>query len=253
MNNSVQIAVDLLSTLLTGGFLLFFIETMHIESDVKQRFKSFMNPFYHRLSKMTVFVGYMRYSIIFPQNRLFDNLKKDLEFISKAGIVSSTSGRDIPYMNSKELESLCEAFNNIWYQFDRYPELRRDIVLEDGVGLDTAAAALCDVYPKYINKKVDIDTLQDATGAFYVDYWQPVEHCTSNYESWESKSKITRILIFCSLGTSLLSLIVIMLWVECICIAIPCIFAILSSTLFGVCVGMMARLVSLSNRLFRAA
>ena len=253
MNNSVQIAVDLLSTLLTGGFLLFFIETMHIESDVKQRFKSFMNPFYHRLSKMTVFVGYMRYSIIFPQNRLFDNLKKDLEFISKAGIVSSTSGRDIPYMNSKELESLCEAFNNIWYQFDRYPELRRDIVLEDGVGLDTAAAALCDVYPKYINKKVDIDTLQDATGAFYVDYWQPVEHCTSNYESWESKSKKTRILIFCSLGTSLLSLIVIMLWVECICIAIPCIFAILSSTLFGVCVGMMARLVSLSNRLFRAA
>ena len=252
MNGSVQIAVDLLSTLLTGGFLLFFIETMHIESDVKQRFKSIMSPFYHKLSEMTVFVDYMRYSIIFPHNRLFDNLKNDIEFISKAGIVPRTSGRDIPYMNSKELESLCETFNNIWYQLDRYPELRRDIVVEDGVGLDTAAAALCDVYPKYINKKIDIDTLQDATGAFYVDYWQPVEHCTSNYEYWESESKITRILIFCALGISLLSLIIIMLWTECIYNAIPCIFAILSSTVFGVCIGMMARLVSLSNRLFRA-
>ena len=46
MNNTTQIAVDLLSALLTGGFLLFFIETMHIESDVIQRFKSIMNPFF---------------------------------------------------------------------------------------------------------------------------------------------------------------------------------------------------------------
>ncbi len=48
MSDSVQIAVDILSALLAGGFLLFFIETMHIESDVKQRFKSIMNPFYHK-------------------------------------------------------------------------------------------------------------------------------------------------------------------------------------------------------------
>ena len=44
MNSSVQIAVDILTALLTGGFLLFFIETMHIESDVKQRYKAIMNP-----------------------------------------------------------------------------------------------------------------------------------------------------------------------------------------------------------------
>ena len=42
MSSSVQIAVDILSALLTGGFLLFFIETMHIESDVKQRYKAIM-------------------------------------------------------------------------------------------------------------------------------------------------------------------------------------------------------------------
>ena len=42
MSSSVQIAVDILAALLTGRFLLFFIETMHIESDVKQRFKAIM-------------------------------------------------------------------------------------------------------------------------------------------------------------------------------------------------------------------
>ena len=67
MNSSIQIAVDILSALLTGGFLLFFIETMHIESDVKQRYKGIMNPFYHKLSKLTVFVGYLRSAIKFPE------------------------------------------------------------------------------------------------------------------------------------------------------------------------------------------
>lgn len=251
MNNSTQIAVDILSALLTGGFLLFFIETMHIESDVKQRFKSIMNPFYHKLSKMTVFVGHIRYALMLPKNRLGDDFKKEIDFISKAGLVPMTSGRDIPYMSGTELNKLCETFNNVWYQLDRYPELRRNITIDKGISLHFAIDALGDVYEKYREKRIDIDILQEVSGAFYTDYWQPVEHCTSNYEYWETKSKVTRILIFCALGLSLFSLIFIMLWAECIRIEIPCILAIISSATFGVCVGMMARLLALSNKLFR--
>lgn len=252
MNSSIQIAVDILSALLTGGFLLFFIETMHIESDVKQRFKSIMNPFYHKLSKMSVFVGHMQYAIRFPKDRLGEDLKKNIEYISKAGIVPMTSGRDISYMRGEELEKLCETFNNIWYHLDRYPALRRSIEIDDGGGLDTATEALIEVYPKYKNKRIDVDALRDATGAFYNEYWEPVAHCTPNYEYWKSRAKATRILVFCALGISLLSLIFIMLWAECICVEIPCIFAIISSVVFATCVGMMAHLISLSNRLFRA-
>lgn len=251
MNNTTQIAVDLLSALLTGGFLLFFIETMHIESDVKQRFKSIMNPFYHKLSKMTVFVGYMRYAMSLPPNRLGNDLKKDIDYISKAGIVPQTSGRDIPYMSASELDKLCETINKVWYQLDRYPELRRSIVLHNDDALDYAAKALSDVDVKYKGKKIDIDILQEVAGAFYTDYWQPVEYCTSNIEYWETKSKVARILIFCALGISLLSLIIIMLWAECICVELSCILAIVSSLIFGACVVIMAKLLSLSNRLFR--
>lgn len=231
--------------------MLFFIETMHIESDVKQRFKSIMNPFYHKLSKMTVFVGYIRYSMSIPQNRLGNDFKRDLEFISKAGLVPMTSGRDIPYMSGGELDKLCETINNVWYQLDRLPDLRRSIVLHDDGALDHAAEALGDVYAKYRGKRIDINTLQEVAGAFYTDYWQPVEHCTSNYEYWEARSKVTRIFIFCALGISLSSLIIIMLWAECIRIEIPCILAIISSSFLGVCVGMMAKILSLSNKLFR--
>lgn len=252
MSSSVQIAVDILSALLTGGFLLFFIETMHIESDVKQRYKAIMNPFYHKLSKLTVFVGYLRSSMRFPDLECAQILKKDMEYISKAGMVPSSSGRDIPFMKSEQLEKLCNTINNIWYNLDRSSEFRNNIVIETGF-VNIAKNALCEVFPEYKDKEMSIDVLQDATGNFYEKYWQPVEHCTPNYEFWEGKAILSRILIFVALGLSLLSLLVTMLWAECICPVIPCTLAITSSLIFVVCIGTMAYLISLSNKLFRAA
>lgn len=253
MSNSVQIAVEIFSALLTGGFLLFFIETMHIESDVKQRFKSIMNPFYHKLSKMAVYVGYMRSTITFPQSEWGKRLKGDMDYIHRVGIVPSSSGCDIPYMSGKELDKACEIINDIWYCLEKSPDLRKDLVIHGGFGIDIAAKALCEVYEKYKGAQMDVNTLHESAGNFYTDYWQPVEHCTQNYEYWQKKAKLSRALIFCALGVSLLSLIVTMLWADCFCPVIPCSLAILSSIIFSVCIGLMAYLMSLSNRLFRAA
>lgn len=252
MNSSIQIAVDILSALLTGGFLLFFIETMHIESDVKQRYKGIMNPFYHKLSKLTVFVGYLRSAIKFPDMERAKYLKNDMEYIRKAGVVPSSSGRDIPFMKSKELEKICDVINDVWYNLDKSSDLRHNIRIDGGF-MHIAKEALCEVYPEYKDKEIDVNVLQEATGDFYVRFWQPVEHCTPNYEYWEKKAKVSRILIFVALGISLLSLLVTMAWAECIYSVIPCSLAVLSSLIFAVCLGMMAYLISLSNKLFRAA
>lgn len=253
MSYSVQIAVELLSALLTGGFLLFFIETMHIEGDVERRFKSIMNPFYHKLSKLTVFVGYMRNAMTFPETERGACLKIDMDIIEKAGIVPSTSGRDIPFMKAKELESLCNRINDVWYQLDKSAELRQSLVVHDGFGLDIARRAICEVYPKFETRNMDVDSLYEATGVFFVDYWHPVESCTPNYEYWQKQSQLTRVFIYCALGITLLSLIAIMILAEYIGVMIPCSLAVLSSVVFAICLGMMAYLISLSNRLFRAA
>ena len=249
MSSSVQIAVDILTALLTGGFLLFFIETMHIESDVKQRFKAIMYPFYQKLSKLTVFVGYLRSAMRFPDIDRAQELKNDMDYVSKAGIVPRSSGRDIPFMKSNDLDNLCNNINDIWYNLDKSSELRHNIVIEGGF-VNIAKDALCEIYPEYKDKEVGADVLQDTAGDFYVQYWQPVEHCTPNYEFWEKKAKLSRILIYVALGVSLLSLLVTMIWAECICSVIPCLLAVLSSLFFAICIGMMAYLISLSNKLF---
>ena len=252
MNNSAQIAVELLSALLTGGFLLFFIETMHIESDVKHRFKSIMNPFYHKLSKMAVYVGYMRSAITFPKSDWGNQLKGNMDYIQKVGIVPLSSGRDIPFMTSKELGKACEKINDIWYCLEKSPELRRDLVIHSNFGTDIAANALSEVYERYRGVQMDVNILQESTGNFYTDYWQPIEHCTTNYEYWQKKAILSRVLIYCAIGVSLVSLIIMMLWADCICPVIPCSLAILSSFIFTICIGVMAYLISLSNRLFRS-
>lgn len=251
MNNSIQIAVEILSALLTGGFLLFFIETMHIESDVEQRFKYIMNPFYHKLSKMAAYIGHMRSALSFPKSEKGERLKSHMDYIKKAGIVPLTSGRDIPYMQSKQLKKLCYIINEIWLGLED-SAFRGELVINDGYGIDLASISLAEVYDNYRDKPMDINTLHDVAGSFFNDYWEPVEHCTPNYEYWQKKAKLSRMFIFSALGVSLLSLIITMLWADELCPVVPCCLAILSSITFSVCIGIMAYLMSLSNRLFRA-
>lgn len=253
MNDSIQIAVNILTALLTGGFLLFFVEIMHVESDVRQRFKSIMNPFYHKLSKLAVFVSYMKSSMTIPNEERGKYLEEDLNIIRKAGLTSCTSGRDIAFLKSGDLENLCEIINDVWIQLDKSPSLMRDIIVHDGLSLNLAAEALCEVDYRYYGRKMDVPTMYKVMGDFYVEQWQPVEHCTPNFELWTKRALLTRVFVISSVALTMLSLIITMLWVDCITPIITCSMVIFSSSLFATSIGLMIYLLSLKERLFNFA
>lgn len=248
--SSIQVAVDILTALLTGGFLLFFIEVMHIESDVNQQFKAIMNPFYHKLSKLMVFISYMNSSLSIktPCER-WTKLMKDIDYIRRTGVVPCSSGRDVPYMDSEKLSTLCEIINDVWHQLES-STFRSQIVVDGGL-LEHAKEGLLEVYPEYAAQAMSVDVLHRATGNFYIDYWQPVESCTSNYEHWGQKSKLTRIFIIGALGVTIISLTIVMLWAECISPVVPCLLALASIILFVLSIVMMFKLMSLKHNLFR--
>ena len=60
--------ITLLSAILTGGFLMLFIESQKLSASVIDRFQGIMKPFYHKLS----FVSSFRSAII------IDNVKGDI-------------------------------------------------------------------------------------------------------------------------------------------------------------------------------
>lgn len=100
---------------------------------------------------------------------------------------------------------------------------------------------------------MDVATLSKVMGDFYVEQWQPVEHCTPNFEFWTKKALITRVFVISSVAITMLSLIVTMLWADCISPIIPCSLAIFSSSLFAISIGFMIYLLSLKERLFHGA
>ena len=76
--------ITFLSSLLTGGILLLFIESQKTSSGVQDRFRCFMNPFYDKLNNYIKFVYLFRQGIFIDpasEEPEVKNLKHDLDYI----------------------------------------------------------------------------------------------------------------------------------------------------------------------------
>lgn len=254
MSPCIDIAIQVLIALLTGGFILLFVETMHIEGSVKRDFKAIMNPFYHRLSLLVRFIAYMRSDMEIPneENGYSKRLREDLNKITRIGVEAQVSGRDIFFMSSTKLHHLCELINDVWYVLEKDRQLYEIIKIRGNSPLkEGAVEALEELYPKQSYETMDVKLLWDATGSFYINDWQPVESCTDNYEIWENKARVTRLFIYMSMAITMLFLIVLMFWVNRMNLLFPQTMVCASTLFFAVSILRMSKLVSLSHKLFR--
>lgn len=253
MSNTIQIAIDILLALLTGGILLFFLEILHLEGSVSREFKEVMNPFYHKLSKYLVIVNHYSFSIIANRDDAqISMFKKQIETLSLKGMEAAMTGRDISYLSAKDLDTLCEEVNNIWYVLDRGGQLMHNLKLDDRINKDEALEAINESFPAYKEKPLDIELLYDMSGRFYYKVWEPVQHCTHNYEYFQSEEKKARKILISGLGLTLSSLIVIMIWVDMLPVIIPCLLVIVSSILLATGLKQLYHVSYISKRLIRS-
>ena len=253
MSNTIQIAIDILLALLTGGILLFFLEILHLEGSVSREFKEVMNPFYHKLSKYLVVVNHYSLSLIANRDDAqITKFKNQVETLSKKGMESVMTGRDISYLSAKDLDTLCEEVNNIWYVLDRDGQLMLNLKLDDGISKDEALEAINESFPAYKDKPLDIALLSDLSGRFYYKIWEPIQHCTHNYEFFQSEERKSRKILICGLGLTLLSLIVIMIWANSLPVFIPCLLVIVSSILLATGLKQLYHVSYISKRLIRS-
>lgn len=253
MPNTIQIAVDILIALLTGGILLFFLEIMHLEGSVSREFKEVMNPFYHKLSKYLVILNHYSFSLKSDRNDAqITEFKKQVESLSRKGLEAVMTGRDITYLSAKDLDTLCEEINNIWYVLDRGGQLMNNLRLDERISIDETLEAINEAFPFYKGKPLDVALLYDLSGRFYYKVWEPVQHCTDNYEYFQAEEKKARRLLITGLALTLLSLIAIMIWVDVIPVFIPCIFVVLSSAILAVSLMQLYDVSYISKRLIRS-
>lgn len=256
MNNQIEIAVSILTSLLTGGFLLFFIENQHIEKDVISRFYSIMKPFYKKLTSYLQYVSWSK-NVIQYDNRKADyisDLIPIMDELSRLAGQSIMSGNDIPVMKAAAIDKLCGKINHICYLYDKGWFVTEHISIEKGNGFQSSETrikeSLTAYNTKYSNSAVDINLLPKVSGDFYVEVWQPVQNVTYQYEWWQKKRKFSHYFLLGSIGLLMLSLITILLFSNIIgCITINYITAF-CCCVFGYNIYELVRIKDKSNKIF---
>lgn len=180
------IALAILTSIITGGFVLVFVEIGNRKQRENDKFDHIMIPFMHKLSAYFRLISWCSHRIKYPKptegyNKEFKNL---VEFLGKYGGRAITSGGDyqIGYFNAEELEDIALKINNVWYYHDKMNPctLIWDSSIETDDFIDKELRAINSAYhgiPHGVNMVAKV------SGDFFVDIYEPIENDTFKHES----------------------------------------------------------------------
>lgn len=235
--------ISILTALLTGGFLMIFIETQKVSVSVTDRFHFIMQPFFRCFSSYVKFIACFKSCFIFKTTNSdnFNKLKKDIDNIARLGGRSIVIGCEYPadYFTAKDLDSICNTINEIWYLLNNNKEyfnehISFDFHYAENKSQDTKMY-LETIFPKYKGMNLKIDTLAKISGEFFTDIYQPIQHILPEYESWLKKEKQFKALILATIVFTMITMMLILvcssyipIWVYKVLCVICC-----GSLLFG--------------------
>jgi hypothetical protein len=215
-----SIIISILAALLTGGFLMIFIESQQVAGSVAERFHFAMNPFFHSFSNYVKFISSFKTCFTFKVTKDSDyvkRLKDNVETIAGLGGRSIISGQNYPadYFTAKELNSICNTVNDIWYRIDREQDYVYDHLDFDSRHVQMFSEHIKDyldaISPKYKGMQLTKDMLAKVSGDFFVEIYQPIQHILPQYEFWQKKEKEFKKLTLTTVGFTLLTMILVLL------------------------------------------
>jgi hypothetical protein len=220
MNEQLSIIISILAALLTGGFLMIFIESQKTAGSVTERFHFVMNPFFRSFTNYVKFISSFKTCFTFKISKDSDyikRLKDNVETIAGLGGKAIMSGQDYPadYFTAKELDSICKTINDIWYCIDtkqnyidkhlNFDSRHAEIFSEHAKGYLGA------ISPKYKGMPLTKDMLAKVSGDFFTEIYQPIQHIPSHYEFWQRKEKEFKMLALVTVGFTLMTMILVLL------------------------------------------
>ncbi len=196
-----SIALSILTSIITGGFVLVLVEIGNRKNRENDRYQLLMYPFMHKLSAYFRFVSWSQSHIIYPKNLNDEesNFKDFVKKIGKYGEKSIMSGGDygIDYFTAEELYNITFDINNIWYWHDKmHPNrLKWD---ETDLGTEFIKKELKEINSMCVELLISDDSLAKVSGEFYIDVYQPIKYKIYQHETYV-KFYNRQTLITCSL------------------------------------------------------
>ena len=183
-----NILLSILTSIITGGFILIFVEIGNRKNRLRDKYDQIMRPFMRKLSSYFRFMNWCRGRIRYPEvlNENETKFKFLVDKVSKYGGKLIVSGGDccIDDFSAHELYDICHRkISNIYYY---YEQMHPCHLLWDNFGgtEEFIAKELKELFPNYLSYPIDVNLVSKVSGDFYTDIYQVVESETFRYEAY---------------------------------------------------------------------
>ena len=264
MEEQISIIIPIIVALLTGGFIILFLENQHIGANVIERYHFVMQPFMHRLSNYFKFLSSAKVYFSIKKGTKKDEAEyvfafKDLmDKLSHLAHPCIMSGQDYPVskFSAIQLDGICDDINNVWYYWDRKHNYIIDYCSYDTRKTEQFCTlgkeCLKEVFPlKYNEQAFSLNLISDVSGTFFTEIYQPIQHVPYEYEYWCRQEKIFQATTFCTIGLCLVTLTIILLLRYFIPLCVINLLTLLSIISLVYSLYKFAKLENLSRKLFR--
>ncbi len=264
MEEQISIIVPIIVALLTGGFIILFLENQHVGDNVIERYHFFMKPFMHRLSNYFKFLSSAK--VYFSINK--GTKKDDAEYVfqfndlmDKLGHYAHQcimSGQDYPasQFTANQLDKICFTINNVWWYWDRKRNYMNGYCTYDSYKAERfgqfGREYLNEVFPhKYDDKQFSLDLISDVSGTFYTEVYQPILHVPFQYEQWCKEEKHFKNWTMLTIGFSLFTLAIVLLCRYFTPLCVMNLLTLVNIALLVFVLYKFSKLESLARKLFR--
>lgn len=197
--NTVSTVLSILTAVITGGFVLVFVEIGNRKNRLNDTYNQIMSPFMKKFSAYCRFVNWVKNQLIYSkeQNDYEKHFKKLINQIGKYGYMLIMSGGDYPVhqFSANELNDVALDVNNIWYWHDKMHPCKIKWEQEDHGMKELINKELNKVNPLYISLEHNVDLIAKVSGDFYVDIYQQIEYETYKYETYNKMLSIQTVIV----------------------------------------------------------
>lgn len=171
--------ISILSAVITGGFVLIFIEISNRKNRENDRYRQLMSPFIRKLSAYFKYISWVCLHITGPkpdtpeEKKFKETLRVDIAKYGSQLIVRG--GRyDVDTFSAKELEDLCNTINHVWYMHDRW-SLDRLNFAGTSIKQELVEKELKILNESYLAIPESVSKIARVSGDFYADEYWPLQ------------------------------------------------------------------------------
>lgn len=210
-DSHLSLAVTILTTMIIGGCLIILVENQHIKGEITSRYFNIMRPFYHKLALYAKFAQQCTFALsaVDDEGKRYKKLLQNKTTgIKKLAFGAVMTGKDNPHLSAKELDSICNDINGIWYYFDRNSGMYSHLSFKV-LKIDDVRNSLIEYDRSLLNEPIDLHLFSKVSGEFFVKEWQPIDNVPYNYEYFNQKYRNCNLYLYGSFAIEIISLILI--------------------------------------------